>query len=118
MWRVQSGNASWCSAGLWVCAEVQGAVQAGVVLVCLSGAYVVGLGVSKTWMGATVIAFQSINANHVFECSDIAVVPSPLRKNSPMNKQSLIAAKPLLPDNSMLALQNPFSSLVCRGLWI
>ena len=55
-----------------------------------------------------VIASQSINVNHVLECSDTVVVPSLPRTSFPMNEQSLVAAKALLPNNSMLSLQNPF----------
>ena len=48
----------------------------------------------------------------MLECSDIVVVSFAPRKISPMNEQSLDSANALLLDNSMLALQNPFSSLV------
>ncbi|KAK7354155.1 hypothetical protein VNO80_19613 [Phaseolus coccineus] len=70
MWFGVSRNPTWraqmvldlvilrwgASVGLRLRVEVQGAVQASAALVCLSGAYVIGFGVSKTWVGAAVLA--------------------------------------------------------------
>jgi len=52
-----------------------------------------------------VTASKFIDANY-----DTTIFPSPPRKSSPMKEQSLVAAK--APNNSMLALKNPFSLLL------
>ena len=55
--------------------------------------------------------FDDVIANHMLQCSDTIFVPSPPRKSSPMKQQSLAVGKALVSNSSMLALQNPFSSL-------